>query len=59
MMIKEIVNKDETLKVDDDGNVMFNEQDVTSEIGIMIEAFNAQDAKKMGFIFADTMYNHL
>jgi len=60
MMVKEITNKDQTLKWDSrKERMLFNYQDVTDEMGLMVDAFIAQDAKKMGFILADTLYEHL
>ena len=60
VMIKELLNKDTTIRWDKKANqMMFNGQDITSEVGIMIQAFQVQDAKKMGFVFADTLYEHL
>jgi len=64
MLVKELFNKDQTIKWNDpkkngDGKVMFNGQDVSEEIQLMIEAFQIQDAEKMGFIFSDTLYQHL
>jgi uncharacterized protein YdgA (DUF945 family) len=38
IMIKELMNKDTTLKYEND-TVMFNGQDVTDEVGIMVQAF--------------------
>lgn len=59
-MIGELMKKETTIQYDEKNHAVdFNGQDITREIQIMEDAFQAQDAKKMGFIFADTLYEHL
>jgi len=59
VMIAEIINPMTTIKWDaDTETIMFNDQDITDEIMLMVGAFDQEDAKKMGFIFGDTLDKH-
>ena len=59
-IVKELVNPMTTIKWnDEEGTVTFNDQDVTDETMLMIEAFEMQDAKKLGFIYGDTLDKHM
>jgi len=59
-IVGELMNPMTTIKFDEEeGTVLFNGQDVTDEAILMIDAFTMQDAKKLGFIYGDTLDKHM
>ena len=55
-MLMELMNPDTSLKYQaDTGLLLFNNQDVTNDVGQILDTFTDRDSKKIGFLYGNML----